>query len=524
MTLSGDAIGGARTVVTADDGSFVFDELPAGTYDLSAAKDAYVTTNDGAPRAGAPGRAFDVAAGARRRVVLRLPRGAVITGTILDPDGEPVQGVSVAALGRRTTVPFPQYRESGSAALPTDDRGTYRIFGLPAGDYLIAVQPSGRTIGFQGGERVRKMAGGTAGDRTFALAHVYYPSVTDVTQAARVSVGAGEERTGIDVQLQYVPLATISGAVRAGPDWNPAQVSLVRLEEGAGTVPTLGAIADADGRFTFAGVPPGQYRIITRVSRPGAPPRIDASPDGIMRVGPPVHLAGSLDVAVAGEDMTDLTVPLQPSLTMTGRIEFDGDVPPVPLTDLQVAAPATFAMIASGQRFPALHVSGRTLRADGIEPGTYRFSARQVAGGKTGVWRLTSLTAGGVDLLDAPVDIRQNVDGVVATITNRVTTLSGLVRDAAGNGTGHVTVVAFAADRSAWFFDSRRIAAAETGEDGRFVIHNLPPGDYRIAATTGLERNEWFDPAVLDRLAPDGVPLTITGTDAQTVALTIRDD
>jgi hypothetical protein len=36
ITLSGDALGLSRTVITDDDGRFVFANLPAGRYSLSA--------------------------------------------------------------------------------------------------------------------------------------------------------------------------------------------------------------------------------------------------------------------------------------------------------------------------------------------------------------------------------------------------------------------------------------------------------------------------------------------------------
>ena len=68
-------------------------------------------------------------------------RGAVITGTIVDTEGQPSPGVQVTA--RPIAGLMSVCSRSGIVSAwgaTTDDRGVYRIFGLPAGDYIIAAQ------------------------------------------------------------------------------------------------------------------------------------------------------------------------------------------------------------------------------------------------------------------------------------------------------------------------------------------------------------------------------------------------
>ena len=67
----------------------------------------------------------------------------------------------------------------------------------------------------------------------------------------------------------------------------------------------------------------------------------------------------------------------------------------------------------------------------------------------------------------------------------------------------------FATQKSAWFHGSRRVAGIRPAADGRYVIRNLPPGDYLAAASTDLEFNEWFDPQVLQALAPAAVRISL---------------
>ena len=95
-------------------------------------------------------------------------------------------------------------------------------------------------------------------------------------------------------------------------------------------------------------------------------------------------------------------------------------------------------------------------------------------------------------------------------------------RDAGGAARGGVTIVVFSADRSRWFFGSRRLAAVETAEDGRYVIRNLPPGEYRVVATTDLEDYQWFHPDVLERLLPHSTAVAIADAGTSKVDLTIR--
>ena len=89
----------ARTTISDDAGRFRFAGLPPGRYTIGGAKEGYVTTNYGALRPGGAGSPVVIADGVSRTdLTLPLLRGAVITGTLLDPDGSPIPGVAMRAL------------------------------------------------------------------------------------------------------------------------------------------------------------------------------------------------------------------------------------------------------------------------------------------------------------------------------------------------------------------------------------------------------------------------------------------
>jgi hypothetical protein len=138
-----------------------------------------------------------------------------------------------------------------------------------------------------------------------------------------------------------------------------------------------------------------------------------------------------------------------------------------------------------------------------------------------GNWWLKSLAAGGRELLDAPIELRQNLSDFVLTLSDEASTLTGAVVDGSGAPAPELFVVAFSADRAMWFANSRRVAAVHPDRTGRYTIRNLPPGDYRVAVAD-LDQGEWFDPAVLERLLPSAVPFVIAGREQKTIDLTIR--
>ena len=504
VTLNGGGLSPGRTTITEEDGTFVFDGLPAGRYTVAATKDGYVSMNYGAMRSGRPGTAIAIAPGEARRVTLRLPRGAVITGTVVGVDGTPMHGVLLTALryryvgltGERRALP------EGISAGPSDDRGAYRIFGLPPGDYAIMAQT--RHIGPMQATDLRTVSQDRLSKRMVSLVPSYHPATADIGRATRVTVAAGEERGGIDLQMQYVSTATVSGVAQVIADVH-TYVSLIRTGEIFGPDGSRGAHAGENGRFSFAGIAPGQYSVVAR----------SHSPSG--------NLWGKVDIVVDGEDVPNLAIAMQPTLKVSGRIVFEGARTPPPLTGLRVRDFAVTNLGNTGMPLPEVTVeAGNRFSIADITPGEYRILRPDIPGMRTpvGGWWLKSIVANGRELLDARFDIRESADDAVATFTDQASEISGRVTDAQQAPLAAQAVLVFSSDTSSWFFNSRRIVLVRTDADGRYVVRNLPPGEYRIAVTTELEQGEWFDPDLLARLP--GTTFTIAGVEKQTRDLVIK--
>jgi protocatechuate 3,4-dioxygenase beta subunit len=136
VTLNGAEPFDGMTTITDDHGRFAFGGLPAGRFELAASKDGWVTSAYGAKRPLRPGTSLPVANGQTVDVTVRLVRGAVITGLLLDNTGQPSVGTTVRAM-RYAVIDGQRRLRPSRASVTTDDRGVYRIYGLAPGEYVV---------------------------------------------------------------------------------------------------------------------------------------------------------------------------------------------------------------------------------------------------------------------------------------------------------------------------------------------------------------------------------------------------
>jgi uncharacterized protein (DUF2141 family) len=541
VTLDGTDLGFRRTVITNDDGVFAIERLPPGRYTLTAAKDGYVTANYGAKRPGRAGRTIALLDRETRTVTLRITRGSVISGTITDEGGEPASGVPIgvyvsrmnAATGEGRFVPAAQ-----ATLTTTNDRGEYRLFGLPAGDYLVRAEArmpvtlttfasdlqvlsaaeirralaEAREPGPQArpGPPTKGPAPIVSNElrQNVTLAPVFYPGTADISRAMIVTVGPAEERTGIDFDLQIVSAANVSGVVSfAGR--TPPSITLIRRDTVTTDDIVTGKATDLDGSFAFRSVMPGKYTLIAR-----------ANPQ--MRV----QEYASTDIVVHGDDITGIGLTLQPMLTIAGRITFEGtrtrsarlSWDPVVLPLQSTSAPVGFPA-------PGVQVDSGRFIVSGLVPGSYRIT-RPIPGLHSDVdgWWLKSIIVSQREVLDAPLELHQSTGEAVVAFSDQASELAGRVTDIDGTGSSDVHVVIFSTDKNYWFPNSRRVTGVLVDANGRYHVRNLPPGDYLVAASSDVEPGEWFDPAILQRLVGGGRRITIGEDERKTVDVPARPD
>jgi hypothetical protein len=332
-------------------------------------------------------------------------------------------------------------------------------------------------------------------------------------------------------------------------------------------------------------VTPGQYsvqaRAVIRKVDPAATAAANAAqlngrggrggPGGFGPGGPGGAIAQILwaatDVTVSGQKPPDVVLNLQPGMTVSGRVDFQGSLPPpadltrvritlssrgsqtfdlgaVPPADVDATGRFVIAGVAPGRyvlsgTVPAAQTAANAITvttqgaaaatggagrggrggagAAAAAPGTTGrgggFGAAATTGtpGTNGQWVLKSAMVNGRDSLDFPFEITPNQDAPGATLvfTDRTQTLSGTIQDSSGRATSDYTIIVFPSDSNYWLPQARRIASSRPGTDGRFSFGSLPAGSYRLTAVTDVEPGEWYDPTFLTQLVPASIPISL---------------
>lgn len=503
VRASASDTGDTRTTLTDEHGRFELRELVGGHYSLGASKGGFISLQYGQRRPGEPGTPVDLAAGQTlEKLTIALPRGSVITGRIVDEYGEPLTGAQVQAL-RNGWVSGARRLQAVGAGDRTDDQGTYRIFGLPPGEYLVtATLRDDRPM----------LRGGQADDLPDSgYAPTYFPGTSSLNDAQKVNVGLGEEVSGVGFGLSLTRLASISGRVLAAPGYESGVQVVAVPADGARLPQALrGTQTRNDGTFDLRGVPPGRYRL--QAMSWGA----SAGEGG---------LTGATTITVNGTNLEGLTVALAPAPVISGLVQRDANqgaafrASQVRIT----AVPVTPSAIPMG-RGGRGGGNGRanddfTFQVAGLsEPAYLRVTA-------PGGWYVKGVFADGRDITETPLSLEpgSRLEGVRVVLTQTASSLSGAVRDAKGSTVLDAAVVIFPDDEARWTPQSRFIATARPDTTGTFTLSGLPASErYRVIAVQGLESGQANDPEFLASVRDQAERLTLGEGEAKTIELRLK--
>jgi hypothetical protein len=572
ISVSGARAGGAvPRLITDSQGRFIYRNLRAGSYNLTATKPGYSDGAFGRRRPGGPSQSVELAVGERNTAVtIPIWKHATISGTVTDEAGEPVIGASLRSMRRTVANGRILFRDTGSST--TDDRGRFRIPRLDPGDYIVSVDVPNATVPaslvdayrgastpddpqrralsstvFEVGSRSVSTTGShvtRVGDHVITLptsltvpnatgwptavySTTYYPGTSVPARAKVIAIGSGEERDAVDVQLQPVPAVRVSGSVMT-PEGPAAFVALTLEHPPEQRFPNIAvatAATDANGRFVFAAVPAGAYvlRATQAPAAASAPERtstIIQGPGGTMistvmtgggstplPTGPTWWLETPLQVAGRGVD--DVVLQMQQGARFSGRIEFEGTAKP-PAADRVSRIVVSFEP-EDGER------TRFSRRAEITENGTFRtlglpggeYLARVL--GVPAPWALKSIMYKGRDLADQPIAISSNdIAGVVVTFTDRATTLSGTVHGGSGVDPD-AAVLIFPTDSTLWWaaLANRRVRHNRVSATGTYTFSGLPSGSYYVVAVEEETTSEWNTRESLEALASQATQITI---------------
>lgn len=495
VRLMGQPLRMPRGVLTDAQGNYTITELPAGRFQISATKGGYVTLEYGQRRPLDSGRPLEIADGQTiDKIDFSLPRGAVITGRVVDELGEPVTDSMVSAMlfrrvaGRRRLVPAGNTRPAS-----TNDVGQFRLFGLPPGDYYIAAGVVPGMFSFMDSS----VESGTG------YAPTYYPGTPSIAEAQRVTVNIGEEQN-IDLQLVPTRVSKISGTV-VDASGRPALNGMVMLQP-RDEVATIGGGAGAPlregGNFLITNAAPGAYHLT------------------VMSMGtePDTREAATIPITVTGQPIEDLRIATSRGASIHGRVTYEGGDPP--------AAGTTTTRLACTSNDPSAPTMMGGAMGAITEQHQFEIKGAYVpclvrAFTTGGTWTLKAVLHEGQDVTDRPLAISggKAVTGVEVVITNRQTTLTGTVTDGDGRPLKEYAVVVFPDDKEKWMPMSRFIGRARPDQQGQFKVTGIPPGEYLAVALETLEMGIETDPEFLERVQALGTRTRLSEDVPQAITL-----
>lgn len=403
-------------------------------------------------------------------------RGAV-SGTVTTLEGDPVEGAQVTArrVAAEGTV--------STGMRVTDDRGEFRLYGLTPGMYELQVLAGVNTIVGEGathgwsypvGEReptlVRVEAGATVAGKDFVV-----PAARSQGESANGLVVAG----AVDELFGGSAVAGALVEIKKGPVW-------------------LRARTGQDGRFRFAGVPPGEYSV-------------HAWKAGYVWDVPETMLArvGKRSVSVKeGAPADDVKVMLVRDWVMEGHVMAEGAF---------VAHAMVSAHTLSGtqgselKRLATAFTDDRgEFRLYGLMPGRYYVTAEMGADEAKEREPVPTFFPGAVRFGDA-VAVRVGADGVPVSVDlEMMVAKKRTVRGAVSMPQGAKAIQVRLRPVGVALFGEKH--AEVDGKSGAFVVRDTWPGEYEVVATAQVGGARWSEV----------VPVNLRFGDEEDVRLTLE--
>ncbi|HEY2168339.1 MAG TPA: carboxypeptidase-like regulatory domain-containing protein [Candidatus Angelobacter sp.] len=463
---------------TDEKGHFEFADLLPGTYYVRASHVGMVMKS----ALGREGILVTLEAGKPQTMNLVLLPGAVITGRILNADGEPMQHVAVGTMRYIYTIRGRILAPTGNTA-ETDDKGEYRLFGLQPGSYVIAADP--RRIGFaEGSDVVVGPESGAARGKASSMAYMatYYPNETSFQQATPIVLKPGDE-TQANFSLTPISVHNISGtitglpAAKASDKEEERYCFVIAMREGSPT-PVGTAAVGKDSSFKISSVSAGKYKIVAMQ------PRNESGGYGYK------------EITVGSSDVTGVVIPMNSAVNgqITGMVRTDGEAKLDYTKLFVVLAPQTAnqqadqdsagdygSMFRSGGGYAEVQKDGSFKMDVPSSPNGYQVVLSAQGSGFED-WFTNKVLIGGKDVLDSGFKAAEAQRGPMEIIiSNKGATLEGNATDPQQKPFSNAEVIAIPSDpKLRKSFDLLHNTTADT--QGHFKIRGVRPGEYIVFA------------------------------------------
>jgi hypothetical protein len=524
-------------------GHFELSEIPDGTFRLFAEGPGYIPLRvegrkftDGIPLSLDKGQEV-------HDMVLRLLPASIITGRVLDSNGDPMEGASVTPfrytyddLGERTAV---EAGYIGITAKTTDDRGVFRFNDLPPGEYGFKVESDHFALNPRAWASVRRNRPASAPVELppIPFFSFYYSNSSDLLHAETVQVESGS-----DIHLKDIRTPNLTGgklSIRVTADDGSGGTARILLQlkirpKGAPVFEGLDLVMTLDQPILVGNLPVGSYEVAVVPPSPAAP-----------------GLTGFTSFEMGTNDLeVTIKLPRPANLTLHAVKEAKAGLPPEPQPGLRLqfidagshfdqsrntvplsaASTASFAATVSSMTagsglsyaFGVARILSTPTGADGISsipaftPGQFRVGVAGIPEGMV----LVSMKVGNRDVLREGLDIASGDDQRLEVVLGESPgVVHGVLSNRAGNKVPGGIVVLIPDDRSL----RTMYALAFSDKNGEYEFH-ASPGAYHLFAWTELDGAAYRNSDFMRKYEEKGAPVQLERGSQAILKLTILDD
>ena len=455
----------AAQTTTDSEGRYRLNGLAASTYSVTVLAPAFVDAEsvNYSPYGGK--MVFLSTAEVVENVDLKLMRGAVITGRITDEDGKP----AVEERVNLDIVPDPSGRRSVDMSrmygdmYQTDDRGVYRIYGLPPGRYRISA-----------GSDASGFPRSNSGRGSFA--RTFYGDTREEGKATIVELSEGTEATNIDIRLgRRGTTFSISGRVVNSENGEPLP----------GVRPTHGNVSKTNPSGVFiVGLPTnsrGEFRL-------------DRIEPGRLTIYVTSRLEGGdfysepIVIDVVDRDITNLEIKAIRGVTISGLVVLEGGASrntPARLGGLKLTVSvSTNSKLQTQNNASADIAPDGSFRVGGLPPGKAQLYLYSPENPNLRNLTITRIERDGVEITQGfEIQAGQSASNLRILLAYGTGVIRGTIKFENGSPPSNARM--YVGIRREGSTDSFQ-RGTQTDVRGHFVITGVPAGTYEITLHQGF--------------------------------------
>lgn len=459
-----------HSATTSTDGTFTMEDMTPGRYIVTLERAGFVQTAKNQ-------MTFVLQPGQNLTgLVFRMQAAGVISGKILDMDGDLMAGVAVNATTTGARGIAGLYAISGAGT--TNDLGEYRISDLKPGKYLVSAAPPPRAPATHVDEKGKPR-------EQMVYASTYYPGTLDKSQAIEVQVQSGGE-TSVNFSVLMTHAYRVTGTLSGVPSGAMVRIFLTSKNGNAG-MEDMQELTEGN-RFEYRNVVPGTYvgmMMVIKGMLSGGEPEVQ-----MVRLNPPIE--------VDKADVEGVQLQPEPGGQIHGKFRLDStgkfdwaqlNVSLLPIeesgAETSMAIEGTGAAMYSGRNTHSAVRSDGTFEMKNVPGGTYQLLVGAQSD-KLRDYYTKSVTVGGTNVADSGFSVNGDLylDVVVSA---KGATVEGNVVDIKDQPVAYATVAVVPNSEHRVRPDSYQQAPAD--EHGHFVARGLTPGSYVVLAFEELQED-----------------------------------